>query len=198
VRLEWSAAPLATSLDATSIATGSWSDTGAPQSGSGSAVALTTLATGMMTDMPHHWRVRVGGHSPYFPHTPWLTVGGTGWTTEHFRAGGSLTVTEEPLPNENDAAPIERFAIESTVPNPFTGRTRITFALPNAGPVRLSIYDVAGRRVTQLVDETRSRGRFNVDWDGRDQNGRSVTPGVYFARLTGRGQSHDRKLVLMK
>jgi hypothetical protein len=125
-----------------------------------------------------------------------LTVAGTGWTTEHFRSGGTLTgIPETP---DDDGAPIDRFAIESTTPNPFTGRTRITFALPDAGPVQLTIYDVSGRRVRELMDAARPRGRYSIDWDGRDQDGGQVTQGIYFARITSGAASHERKLVMMK
>ena len=68
-------------------------------------------------------------------------------------------------------------------PNPFAMRTSIGFTLARAGRVRLAVYDVAGRRVRELVQGERAAGRHDVPWDGRDDAGRSVRAGSYRYRL---------------
>jgi flagellar basal-body rod modification protein FlgD len=64
--------------------------------------------------------------------------------------------------------------------------------------VRLTIHDVAGRRVRKLIDGTRSSGRHDVRWDGRDDAGQAVAAGVYLARVVAAGGMDYRKLVLVK
>ncbi len=68
-------------------------------------------------------------------------------------------------------------------PNPFTNRTRITFALERAGTVALEVFDAAGRRVTTLAKGARDAGTHSVEWNGDDASGRAAAPGVYFVRL---------------
>ncbi|MCA9753311.1 MAG: T9SS type A sorting domain-containing protein, partial [Gemmatimonadetes bacterium] len=68
-------------------------------------------------------------------------------------------------------------------PNPSRGDASLAFVLPAAGPVRLAVYDAAGRRVATLIDGPRAAGRGEATWDGRDENGSAVAAGVYFARL---------------
>ena len=74
-------------------------------------------------------------------------------------------------------------ALGGNYPNPFNPGTTIRYALAEAGPVDLAIYDVAGRRVTRLVDEAQAAGAHEIKWNGRDAAGRSCAAGVYFVRL---------------
>jgi hypothetical protein len=78
-------------------------------------------------------------------------------------------------------APLRTFM--SVGPNPVSSATVISYGLAQAGPVELSLFDVTGRRIRSLVSETAAAGTYHVRWDGRDGGGRSVSGGVYFARL---------------
>jgi flagellar hook assembly protein FlgD len=83
-------------------------------------------------------------------------------------------------------------------PNPFapaSGGTRLTVALSAAGDVRLAIYDVAGRLVRSLVDGHRAAGTHPVRWEGRNDAGRAVAPGVYYVRLEVAGERVVRSVV---
>lgn len=68
-------------------------------------------------------------------------------------------------------------------PNPFNPRTALRFELPQAGFVRLSVYDVAGHRVRTLIEDSLPSGSHEAAWDGRDASGREVGSGSYLARL---------------
>ncbi len=59
----------------------------------------------------------------------------------------------------------------------------IVYCVPEAGHARLTIFDVTGRAVTTLVEESSAAGTFSVDWDGCDRYGERVASGVYFASL---------------
>jgi hypothetical protein len=84
------------------------------------------------------------------------------------------------------------------VPNPFNPRTRLTFTLPEAGAVELTVYDLAGRRVTTVLEGMLSAGPQTIDWNGVDGTGKPVSSGVYFARLKAGGRTYVHKLVLSK
>jgi hypothetical protein len=86
----------------------------------------------------------------------------------------------------------------AAVPNPFNPSTRLRFALAVAGHARLTIYDLAGRRVAVLVDGHRHAGRHHVTWEGRDQAGRHVASGVYFYRLEAGSYRETRRMVLVR
>ncbi len=80
--------------------------------------------------------------------------------------------------------------LRANVPNPFQARTTITFDLARSAPVSLVVYDVAGRRVRTLVDGAAlDAGAHTADWNGLDDGGRRVPAGLYFARLSARGEA---------
>ncbi len=107
-----------------------------------------------------------------------------------------VTLTVNDISATPDAPRI--FALHGAAPNPFNPATTLRFSLPTAGHARLAIFDVRGRRVRTLVDGPRSAGPGEVRWDGRDQTGRQVASGTYYARLTATGQSSVKPLVLVK
>ena len=84
------------------------------------------------------------------------------------------------------------------VPNPFNPTTEIRFELSKRTAVNLEVYNVSGQRVRTLVDESRSAGTHAVTWDGRDDNGSSVSSGVYFYRLRAGDFSESRRMTLIR
>ncbi len=64
--------------------------------------------------------------------------------------------------------------------------------------MHLAIYAVDGTRVRTLVEGMREAGRHEVSWDGRDDTGRSVAAGTYFARVVAGDLNQIRKMVLVK
>jgi len=79
--------------------------------------------------------------------------------------------------------------------HPARGSLRLRYALPAAGPVSLRIHDVAGRAVRTLVEGSVEAGAHTVEWDGRDDAGRTLASGTYFARLAAGGATLSRTLV---
>jgi hypothetical protein len=74
--------------------------------------------------------------------------------------------------------------LQSLVPNPFRFATRLAFTVRDAGPVRLSVHDPAGRCVRTLVDGVPlEAGPHAVVWDGRSSDGRACPAGRYFVRV---------------
>lgn len=89
-------------------------------------------------------------------------------------------------------------SLEQNVPNPFNPETTVRFTIAEPGPVSLNVYDVSGRLVTRLLDETGSAGEHEVLWDGRNRQGEQVASGVYFCRLMHAGASVSRAMVLLR
>jgi len=86
-----------------------------------------------------------------------------------------------------DGGPAPVGPVLVAAPNPFAGEIRFEFALPSRmpGTARLEIFDVGGRRVFERRLESGSeRNAGSVRWNGRDETGRSIAPGVYLARLS--------------
>jgi glucose/arabinose dehydrogenase len=84
-------------------------------------------------------------------------------------------------------------------PNPFQSNATIEFSLSARARVTLEVFDVAGRRVTTLVDEMADAGAHTATWNDRDANGRSQPSGVYFCRLMVGGEPADaRRIILLK
>lgn len=75
------------------------------------------------------------------------------------------------------------YALRTSLPNPLRSRGVVPYELPRESRVRLEIFDVSGRRVRTLIDESQAPGFYRAVWDGQDEAGRSVASGVYYMRL---------------
>lgn len=99
------------------------------------------------------------------------------------------------------AVPSASSAIEGKIaafPNPFNPSTTLRFKLRRAAHVTLTIYGVNGERTARLVDERLGPGPQTRVWHGRDEAGRAVATGVYFARLNAGGVESTVRMVLVK
>jgi hypothetical protein len=88
------------------------------------------------------------------------------------------------------------FALRQNAPNPFAGTTMLRFDVPKDVKVKMSVFDIRGRLVKSLVDETLPAGRYSIGWDGRDSNGDQVASGVYFYKIQA-GQWNDTKRMVL-
>jgi hypothetical protein len=134
--------------------------------------------------------------------TPWRPGGVTvtAFTPGFITTGAGtqlVTITGTPTGVDGGEAPAA-FTLEQNIPNPFNPRTTIRFSIPAPAHVDLTVYDVAGRRVTTLVDRDMGAGRAAVEWNGRDTRGRRVASGVYFYRLVAGSKSETKKMVMLK
>lgn len=92
-------------------------------------------------------------------------------------------------------APRTALRLAGAAPNPFASGTTLRFSLAADGPVRLAIYDCAGRLVRELARGSFVAGAHEAEWNGRDAGGHLAADGVYFARLESGGRSLETKLV---
>jgi len=90
------------------------------------------------------------------------------------------------------------FNLWQNYPNPFNPQTTIKFSLPQEVKVNIKIYNIVGKEITQLINETRISGEYEVTWDGRDSNGNQMPSGVYFIALITETYNKTIKAILIK
>jgi len=112
------------------------------------------------------------------------------------RAALDVTVSTDVAPS--DARPRYVFDLRQNFPNPFNPVTTVRYSVGKESHVDIAVFDVGGRRVRSLVDETQVAGLYDVTWDGRDHHGAELAAGVYWIRLEAGEHRFARKAVLLK
>lgn len=100
-----------------------------------------------------------------------------------------------PVSVENGDEPqfIEKFSLEQNFPNPFNPTTKIRYSLSSPGHVKLSVYNVVGQKITELVDDFQHAGVYEMFWDASE-----LSSGVYFYRLETGSVSKTKKMLLLR
>ncbi len=128
---------------------------------------------------------------------------GAGVLWETFRANyrrNGLAAYEEPVGVPEDApVDVVRARLSQNYPNPFNPTTTIAFSIGSEGAdIELGVYNVAGELVRTLMSGDVPGGEHTVVWNGRDDDGRTVSSGVYFVRLVSEGRAETRKIAMLK
>jgi hypothetical protein len=113
---------------------------------------------------------------------------------------GAFTVHERPT-GLGDYPPAERklaFGLGRNIPNPFNPSTVIPFEIAKTAWVILDVYDVAGRHLRRLASGEFEPGRHFRKWDGRDEDGTSLSSGVYFCRMLVDGSCYQQKMLMLR
>ncbi len=113
-------------------------------------------------------------------------------TSDDTRFGLTITPKSTSVNNEEETEPTS-FRLHQNYPNPFNPSTTITYSLDKAGAVNISVFNLMGQKVAELVNETKSAGSYNVIWDAAN-----AASGMYYYRLEANGQSLTRKMTLTK
>lgn len=92
----------------------------------------------------------------------------------------------------------EAFLLYQNYPNPFNTETSILFDVMSKSAVTLKIFDLLGREVITLVDETLNPGKKMIIWKGVDRRGFQVSSGIYFFQLEVGNKRQTRKMIIMK
>jgi len=110
------------------------------------------------------------------------------------RDGRVLKVNDVVLSVEltSTAAPAD-FVLRQNYPNPFNPNTTITFGVPVKANVVLKVFNSLGEEVSQLVNEEKSAGTYEVEFNGKD-----LTSGIYFYRIQAGDFVETKKMILMK
>jgi hypothetical protein len=90
------------------------------------------------------------------------------------------------------------FGLEQNYPNPFNPETNIVYSIPKESIVKVTVYDILGRKVKELLNEKQNKGKYILTWNGEDQKGKRVSSGIYLYRLEAGNYTQTKKLNLMK
>ena len=101
-------------------------------------------------------------------------------------------LTLDPVANESSSTP-QPVRLHAPHPNPASRETTIAFELSEAGPARVEVFDVLGRRVAVLADGVVSEGEHAVTWEAG-----SLPSGLYLVRLTAGNTVQTRRLTLAR
>ncbi len=108
-----------------------------------------------------------------------------------------LTIYANPTSNDDHVNP-SNISYLGNYPNPFNPSTSIEFNLREKANIKLTVYDLKGRRLNTLVDGVKSAGRYSVAWKGIDAKGTILPSGVYLYRIESSNQVVTKKMTLMK
>jgi len=100
--------------------------------------------------------------------------------------------------NEEPGVIPSDFTLSNAYPNPFNPETNIKFALAKSAKVKLTIYNILGQKVKELVNSELNAGSYSTKWDGTDNLGFKVASGIYLYRLDSDSFTATKKLILMK
>ncbi len=90
------------------------------------------------------------------------------------------------------------FSLSQNYPNPFNPITRMNYTLPERSKVIISVYNVLGQEVKTLLNKEQEYGFHSVSWNGINNQGKQMSSGVYFARMTCKQFSQTKKMLLVK
>ena len=115
----------------------------------------------------------------------------------HLPASLTVTAIATSVRKEHDIPP-RTIELAQNYPNPFNPTTEIRYGISQMGHVELSIYNILGQRVKQLVTNVQTPGHYTITWNGKDQSENQVSSGVYLMVLHAEGKKISRKILLMK
>ena len=92
----------------------------------------------------------------------------------------------------------EDFTILQNFPNPFNPLTTLRYSLPENSFVNITIYDLLGRHVKTLINQTQEAGHKSVIWNATNDDDKSVSAGIYFYQIRAGEFVQTKKMVLLK
>ena len=90
------------------------------------------------------------------------------------------------------------FELYQNYPNPFNSATKIKYSLSKPTFITLTVYNLNGRTIRTLISDIKSPGDYQVQWNGTDDNGITVSTGIYLTRLEAGGQSDVIKMIYLR
>jgi len=99
--------------------------------------------------------------------------------------------------NRSETLP-QGFALEQNFPNPFNPVTTLRYDLPKNGHVNITIYDMLGREVKTLINQTQNAGYRSVQWNATNDYGKPVSAGIYLYQIQAGEYISTKKMVLLK
>jgi hypothetical protein len=157
-----------------------------------------TVTLPLMPYSSHEFKFRINGswsddtaEFPYGGPARTLAVGTSESEHTYWYNDDTLEVAVDGIPDE--------FALHQNYPNPFNPTTTINFDLPEVADVKLVIYDISGRKIRTLVNNSSvAAGYKKIVWNGRDDYGNAVATGMYIYRLRAGEYVDVKKMTFLK
>jgi flagellar hook assembly protein FlgD len=99
--------------------------------------------------------------------------------------------------NDSEIVPLS-YRLSQNYPNPFNPSTTVQFELPRLSKVNLVIFDLLGRKVKTLVNKSVAPGKYEVQWNGRNESGVPVSSGIYILHFRAGKFEQNRRIILLK
>ena len=90
------------------------------------------------------------------------------------------------------------FLIQQNYPNPFNPKTNITYNIPEEGLVKITVYDIIGNVIKNLVSKNQSSGSKSIQWNATNNQGQPVSAGVYLYSIEAEDFRQTKKMILLK
>ncbi len=123
-------------------------------------------------------------------------------TSPSFQTAEGWYLDDFQIINYNDTDVEELLPVQTSLfanhPNPFNPSTIIGFSLANDSKVNLEVFNIKGQRVRTLMNKPLPAMDYNIEWNGRDDNNKTVSSGIYFYRLRTDSYNETRKMILLK
>lgn len=110
--------------------------------------------------------------------------------------GSNLSITS--VGDAESSAMPDEFKLEQNYPNPFNPTTNIRYSIFETNTVKITIFDIMGRVIKELVNEVKDAGTYTVTWNGRDNAGQMATSGLYLYRIEAGTFTDVKRMMLMK
>ena len=109
------------------------------------------------------------------------------WDYKFYEIGSGITDVdyEKSIP--------EQYTLSQNYPNPFNPSTTIRFTIPEEGVVNLSVYNLLGEKVAEVLNQEMNSGKFEVTFDGSN-----LSSGIYFYKINANNYSDVKKMILVK
>ena len=110
-----------------------------------------------------------------------------------------VLLTTDGVGNIEEDLPVLYTKLGDNYPNPFNPETTISFSVAQTSSfVNLEVFNIKGQKVRKLVDEVLSAGQHSVVWNGKDENSKPVSSGVYFYKMRTGAYTRTKKMILLK
>jgi len=202
---DWLITPPLNLTNFTSAAFGFWARSHSPDyledfnvkiSTTGNAINNFTTTLGSQTNTPDTWEQYIVDLNAYVGNTIYLAIQCVSVDDWYLFADDFLVLASTGTSSENlvveDSYKLHNF------PNPFNPQTNISFNLVKDERVVVDIYNIKGQKIKNLIHGMAKSGVNTVVWNGRDNDNKPVTSGIYFVKLKTESQNIVRKLILLK
>ena len=143
-------------------------------------------------------------HEKYFTGPIWPAYKNYYGAANNLTAGADnayaeiITDSGSEVQHKGNLNKVVSYKLIQNYPNPFNPSTLIDYQVPEYTNVTITVYSVLGKELRILVNDYKEAGNYQVEWDGRDNEGRRVASGLYFYQMSTVNYQAVKKLIIQK